>query len=907
VRVLGELAVMTTAGEDLTLPRGLPRQLVGYLATHSRPVTRREVLEHLWPDVDEKSGRRRLRTTLWEVQRAVRDGDAPLVDSSRTSLSLDTRVVVDIDDAEALLAAGAAEAALRLLEPGLCAELDQEWAMPARRRAEGLRHDALTGLVEASPDPKVALGYARRRLELDPLSEAAHQDVIRCLARAGDRGGAFAAYAELRHVLDLELGASPSAESRRLLAELTSDDGPAHRPPTGSVHLRRPRLPLPLTPMIGRDGELADVVGLLHHARVVTITGIGGMGKSRLALATAERFEDHSPVTVVELAATRQPDTCEYVVAAQLGVVAGQGRSITEAIATALDAQPGLLVLDNCEHVREHLRTLVTEVGSRCRDTRILATSRERLGVPGEHVVPLAPLAVPSAEEREGDSLAAPSVQVLIDAAVRRGASTEDLGDPAALAGLARGLGGIPLALELAGGLLTTFQPATLTQSLERGLSVLTARGSGRHDSLASTFDWSLSTLDPGDRHLLGLMATCPGQLPVDLIERLAGAMGAGVDPDLALVRLVEAGLVRASSQPNWSYSMLEPIRFYAEERLDPADRRLAKTALLSWAMAFCDRMGALIEDDEITASAAFDHCFPLIRQAVYTARALDDFDAERHIVHGVDPWATWRPRFEAWNWVISLANDPKGRSQDALTYRRAAMACSRQGRLEAMRDFTDRCVRADPDGYEANSAELQLAWSERRYADVVDACSRLEERSPAATAGHRGLCAASLLFLGELDAALDMAQQSKAFADRTGMPTVKSLATEMVGRAYAARRRAGIVSPDPHPFLLEARTLAASVGSVEMQAGVCTELARQAILDNRYVDAVEPLLFISRYWLTGAHRNPEDDSVFRLLIEALQGSGRTDAAARLTELVDGGRLTLRELGDAVADTGPGA
>jgi hypothetical protein len=400
-------------------------------------------------------------------------------------------------------------------------------------------------------------------------------------------------------------------------------------------------------------------------------------------------------------------------------------------------------------------------------------------------------------------------------------------------------------------------------------------------------------------------MATCPGALPLDLVETLGGGPSDGFESAAALDRLVEAGLVRASPAPHWSYSMLEPVRLYAEDRLEPTDRQAADTGLLRWAVAFTGRMEQLLEIDEIAASAHLAHYFPLIRQAVYTARAHDDVDAERRIVHQIDTWATWRPRFEAWNWMIDLANDPQGRSNDARTLGRAAMMCYRQGRLEEMRDFTDRCVRADDEGYESTSALLQLAWADKRYADVVDACSRLDERSPSATSGHRGICAASLVFLGELDAALDMAQQSMTFADRTGMPTIKSLATEMLGRVYAARRHAGIDGPDPHPYLIKARRLAESSGSVEMQAGVCTELAQQAFRDDRPADAVEPLLFICEYHLSNGSRGEDDNRIFYPdLIQALDLSGQTEAAARLTELVDGGRLTLLELREAVGDAG---
>lgn len=911
VRVLGELAVVTSSGDVALLPRGLPRQLVGYLAVHRRPVPRREIVEHLWPDVDEESGLRRLRTALWEVQRVLVDDAGPVVDSARTTLAVNPGVAVDLDEAETLLRSGAVEAAVHLLDPGLSAELDQEWALPARRRAETLLRDALERLVDESTDPHVALGYARRRVELDGLSESAHQNLIECLARSGDRGGAFAAYAGMRDVLGRELGTSPSVESRQLLAQLAEGAAPVRKRSTrpGEAPRQRGRVPLPPTPMVGRDRDLTQVTTRLRDHRLVTIVGLGGLGKSRLAVAVAETLHVDGPVVFVELAATRQPETCAYVVAAQLGVVAGPDRTIVSAIADFLEAEPGLLVLDNCEHVRQSVAPIVIEVMTRCRGTRILATSRERLAVPGEVVVPLAPLAVPAAEEWEAGTLKSPSVRLLIDTATRRGAPQEALQDVAALRDLARRLDGIPLALELAGGRLATFEAAGLTETLQRGLSLLSATrsassGNGRHDSLERTFDWSLSTLAPGDRRLMRLMAICPGRLPIQLVETLSHALSPDSDPAPALARLVEAGLVSATPRPRWSYSMLEPVRLHAEEKLTHADRDIADGALVRWATAFGLETERLLHVDEPAACVDFELYFPLIRQAVYTARARGDADAERCIVVSVEGWATFRERMEVGDWVLELATGPCRDDADAEVYRMAALASWRRGRMEEMRRLTDRCVHVDTRGWSTAHARTMLAWAERRWADVAAVPPRpgtLPDEDPAINLGLRS---GALVHLGDLEAAVDLARRARTHADRTGNPTERAMSMLALGRAYARRHEGGGGGPDPEPVLVEGRRLSASVGSRNIEATLCMELARRQMFTGRPADAIEPLTSACEHWLVAGHREFADGAA-RRLARALAETGRVPAATTLTDLVGGDRLTLRTLREALITTSP--
>lgn len=917
IRVLGEFAVEGESG-TVDLPGGLPRQLVGYLALHRVRIPRRELADMLWPDGEEGSRPQRLRTALWETQRALAQAGAPALEPTRSTISLSPLVVVDLEEASRLLSAGAAEAALRLLEPGLSRELDQDWATPARRRARLLLVEALQRVAAEASDLQVALAYARRRVVLDPLSEPAHQQLIALLARVGDRASALAAYEAMRDRLDRDLGAGPSEESRRLLGRVAAGaEGVASGPNAPRPLLARPAyIPLARSIMVGRDEDMRRLEIALRADRLVTITGLGGMGKSRLALAYAHRLrEREQPVTFVELAATTQPETCGYLIAAQLGVIAGPGRKVTEAIATFLESQPGLLVLDNSEHVRNGLGDVVGAVLSRCHETRILATSRERLAIPGERVVPLGPLQLPPLDADPAAILNSPAVQLLVDAAARRGASPAAVADVGALGTLARRLDGIPLALELSGGRLTTFEPAALANTLERGLGLLTvpgttagspgapeATGSDRHQSLTRAFDWSASTVLPADRRLLALLSTCPGRFPLTLVVAIADTADLGTDATASLARLVDADLVRAHHTTPWCYAILQPVRTYALEGMAPADQGAAHTALLRWTRAFSDDVSRMLEEDEAATCAELDLFFPLLREGVRIARERREIATERHIVVRLEPWSTWRQRVEVWDWLSALAQQP-GTDADPEVLRMAAVVAFRQGRLPLMGELTQRCLEADPTGLHSLNARIMLAFAEHRWTDLCNLVDHDDVGSPFDKTITLFLKSTALVELQHPEAALVAAKAAYQHSATAGVATAQSLALLALARAANLLTNTPIKTPadtTPREMLNRARTLAASVEASELEAQVCLEQGRQELLDQNPRSAVEPLTHACVYWLTTGNL-PAAHAAARRLAHAMRATGQQHTAEALTVLDHQNQLSLRTFKEALA------
>lgn len=211
---------MEDDGRWVDLPPGRPRELVAYLALHAGAHPRRRVAEHLWADGGSEPARQRLRTALWQVRRALTDVNEPLVQATRGAVGLHNAVAVDLLEARELLDRGATQAALALLAPGLAEELDQAWAEQPRHDVGAWRLEGLETATSEAAEVRSALSTARRRVELDPLSEGAHGSLIRLLASSGDRGAAMAAYERMRCLLESELGIGPSSASGASLPTL---------------------------------------------------------------------------------------------------------------------------------------------------------------------------------------------------------------------------------------------------------------------------------------------------------------------------------------------------------------------------------------------------------------------------------------------------------------------------------------------------------------------------------------------------------------------------------------------------------------------------------------------------------------------------------------------------------------
>jgi predicted ATPase len=418
-----------------------------------------------------------------------------------------------------------------------------------------------------------------------------HVPINRCArVRAAAHGGQVLLTRATRDLVEGRLGSGLGLKrlgafrlrdlaAPELIYQLTHADLQLDFPPIRTVAERTGNLPLQVSSFIGRAREVEQTTAAVGEARVVTLTGAGGVGKTRLALQAAGqvaiRFSDGAWLS--ELAPVRDPAGVDDAVAAVLSVTAPAGQSTQDALVEFLRGKQLLLVLDNCEHLLEAAAALADVLQRSCERLVILATSREGLGIEGERLVPVPPLEVPGAD---ADLAAISQAEAVRLFAERAAAVKPDFvvtsENAAAVAAVVWRLDGIALAIELAAARIAVMTPAELARRLQRSFAVLAAGRRGavaHHQTLRATIDWSYQLLTELEQQLLSRLSVFAGGCTLEAAETVCG--GDGIDPDTVfelLANLVARSLVVAEEHGLESrYRLLETIRQYGEERLDEA------------------------------------------------------------------------------------------------------------------------------------------------------------------------------------------------------------------------------------------------------------------------------------------------------------------------------------------------
>ncbi|MDI9888936.1 BTAD domain-containing putative transcriptional regulator [Streptomyces sp. HNM0645] len=410
-------------------------------------------------------------------------------------------------------------------------------------------------------------------------------------------------------------------------------------------------------PLIGREPQLRALRELLATERLVTLVGPGGVGKTRLALEVARQ---NGAVAVLRLAPVTDSAALAHALATALNLKVDRGDVLSACLAVLAD-HPGLLVVDNCEHLLDGVRDAVDTILTACPGTTLLATSREPLGLPVEHLYRLAPLTLP----RPGDDPAqVPSSALFLERArrVRPGPppSEEDL---RTVAGIVRRLDGMPLAIELAAGRLSTFSLTDLQRRLERSLDLLaggTSSADRRHRTLRATLEWSYELLTPDEQRLFRHLAVFPDGVDPDTAERVADDLGLGGDPGAALARLVDASMIEASFEGATRYRMLQTLRAFALDRLAAAgEDGAAAGRLLAWARTLTAWIGRTLDSGgESEADNALRRELPNLRAAWRLARARGAVDDAAAVVTALYDAVTYRDLVEIRDWAVELAAD---------------------------------------------------------------------------------------------------------------------------------------------------------------------------------------------------------------------------------------------------------
>ncbi|MEU7427487.1 BTAD domain-containing putative transcriptional regulator [Streptomyces sp. NPDC040750] len=603
IRLLGGFAV---AVDDRPVAAGVwrlrkARSLLKLLSlAPGHRMHRERVYDVLWPDLDRTAAANNLHQVLHAARRALATagavGEFVVLRDDMVLLGPDGGVLIDLDvfdDTARRACAGGASvdyrAALALAGPGLLPEDRYEpWVSEAagelRTRCAMLRL-GLGEALERDDRADEAVEVLRALVAEDPLHEPGHRALMRVLAGAGRAREALADYERLRDAVREDTGADPDPHTRGLYRALLAESVEAPEP---RARTPRRRLPVPATELIGRERETAEVEELLARGGLVTLTGAGGCGKTRLALAVAARrggdFRDGA--CFVDLAGLAEPDLLTEAVAAALELrlpAFGGGR---EALLARLGDREALLVLDNCEHLIDACAALASQVVARCPGVLVLATSREALRSYGERTFRVPSLSLP-------DPRRLPSVPELgrfasVRLFVERAADVAPgfrltSENAAAVAQICFRLDGMPLALELAAARVSVLAPRQIADRLDDTLSLLgrgSRRGVTRQETLLATLEWSHRLLDEEERRLFRRLAVFAGGFSLAAAEEVGGDGPRGTPVLDLLGRLADKSLVGVEPRSDEvRYRLLETVRQYAAERLRAAGELAAAEA----------------------------------------------------------------------------------------------------------------------------------------------------------------------------------------------------------------------------------------------------------------------------------------------------------------------------------------
>lgn len=596
IRMLGPMQV-TVGTETIDVGGPKERAVLALLVLEAGPITSDRLIAGLWGDDPPTSARKTLQTYIWRLRQPLPDGSLLTGHGGYELRGADC----DVQRFEQMAkAAATAEQdpvrALRLHEQALA-----EWrgepftsCSPTERlevetaRLEELRARMVEGRMRSALSlgrHSEITGDLERLVQIHPLREELWRMLILAQYRSGRQADALRSFQRVRRILVEELGVEPGPR----LAELEQDvlhqriDAPAGQ--SGPAPLP-PRRHVPTTRLVGRDRERSDVRSLLHEHRVVTLTGTGGAGKTRLAITVAADLEPE-PIAFCDLSAARDQTSVVAGLLEALGIgVAGHGASHPlDGLAAHIGDRQLLIVADNCEAALDAVASVVAALLARCEGLRVLATSQAPLGLAGEWVLPVGPLRVPVDE----DDVTADAAVLFAERAQAARPGFDITGaERVATLETCRRLDGLPLALELAAARMSHLTAPELLDRLDRRFELLVAGGAGRperHRTLATTIDWSYGLLAEEERTVLRRLAVLNGRFDLSAAEACAGP---SLDVLALLGRLVDKSLVTVARHgTHTQYSLLESIRLYAVARLAGSDdEQQTRDAHAAWCLS---------------------------------------------------------------------------------------------------------------------------------------------------------------------------------------------------------------------------------------------------------------------------------------------------------------------------------
>lgn len=664
-RLLGDIGA-DVDGERVDVGHARQRAvLVALLIDLNRPVPSDQLIDRVWADEPPYRARNALAAYVSRLRAVIgRSGDAEIkresggyvlvadpmtVDLYRfRHLANQARAAVDPIEAHDLFGR-----ALRLWRGDPFVTLDTPWlnevrsALHTERLAVALdRNDA--GLragrhAELLPDLTTMLAE-------HPLDERLTAQLMLAQYRCGRQADALETFRTVRERLVEELGADPSPALQQVHVQLLEGDPERAALPVGAPAAvsARPRTNLPRrsTSFIGRDDDVAHVSDVLRDRSLVTLTGVGGVGKTRLALEAAARAEAcfADGVTLVELAPLDDVAAVGHTVATALHLQQRHGLGIEETVIDYLRTKNLLLVLDNCEHLLDAVARLIDSIVGSCPDVVILATSREAIGVDGEHIWPVSPLPIGEATRLFADRAKASRPDFALE--------HEPVG---AVAEICRRVDGLPLAIELAAARMRAMSSLDVARRLD-GLRLLSggARGIPRQQSLVATIDWSYELLTEAERQLFSRLSVFAGGCDLEAAHAVCG--GGEEDDTLdEITGLVDKSMVgMQAATERTRYTVLEMLRAYGRNRLqvNGIDKSVAsRHAEYFTALAQCAAAGMHGPDERTWVDRLLPD-YDNLRVAFEHALSVHDVDTALRLVTSLPEVVHLRHSYESAAWA---------------------------------------------------------------------------------------------------------------------------------------------------------------------------------------------------------------------------------------------------------------
>ncbi|MDB5530313.1 MAG: hypothetical protein JWR51_3416 [Devosia sp.] len=598
LRLLGPFEARLRDGRPVVFELKRARLLLAWLALRpGQRGSREEIAALLWSERSEEQAHQSLRQTLAVIRRTLDDhtGEILRVDREKVAFAADAvqsdvafLLRLGVDSAAEDLGRAVAEYGGEFLEAmSLRDPVAEEWVHGRRAELRGIatkRFEWLLGAYARAGRHGDAEPVASRLIAIDPLAEEGHRALMRAYLAADNRAMALRQYQRCRDILARDLGVEPAPETKALMrmASAPAQNEPRNFPTMLQDQFlgrtdRTHNLPRQMTSLVGRDSETSEVLARLRRYRLVTLTGPGGAGKTRIAMEVGFRLIGAyvDGVWLVELASIADPLLIGEALCSALGVPVAGDRPALESAIAYLHQKQALVIFDNCEHLVTASARLAEALLRTCPSVSILVTSRESLSVAGESLYRVPSLTFPTDTEvmTPSAAIAYSAVELFVNraAAVIEDFALDEVTAPA-VASICKQVDGIPLAIELAVGRLRMMRPEWLAANLSE--SFLTLRGGARsalphHQTLRTMLDWSYNLLSPQEQVLLRRLSVFAGGCTLASATQVAGG-----DPtpehavfDL-LSSLVEKSLLTADlSEAEPRYRLLETTRRYAMDK----------------------------------------------------------------------------------------------------------------------------------------------------------------------------------------------------------------------------------------------------------------------------------------------------------------------------------------------------